>query len=70
MDFNSLVEDMMLERERLYTIMGIRHTGRRARKLDLVAKFIPLFDNYKLSGPGDDDEVDDIIRDPDYVPTL
>ena len=27
LDFNSLAEDMLLERERLYTIMGIRCTG-------------------------------------------
>ena len=40
LDFNSLAEDMLLERERLYTIMGIRRTGRSARKLDPAAKFI------------------------------
>ena len=50
--------------------MGIRRTGRSERKLDPIAKFIPSFDNYELDGPDDDDEVDDIIRDPDYVPTL
>ena len=71
MDFNSLVEDMLLERERLYTIMGIRLTSRSARKLDPVAKFISWFDKYELVGPSDDDEeIDDIIGDPDYVPTL
>ena len=69
LDFNSLVEDMLLERERLYTIMDIRRIGWSARKLDPVAKFIPWFDNYELSGP-DDDEIDDIIGDIDYVPTL
>ena len=61
---------MLLERERLYTIMGIRYTSRSTRKLDLAAQFIPWFDNYELGGLDDDDEVDDIIGDPDYVPTL
>ena len=70
LDFNSLAEDMLLERERLYTIMGIRRTGRSARKLDPAVKFIPWFDNYVLGGPNDDDEVDNIIGDPDYVPTM
>ena len=70
LDFNSLVEDMLLERERLYTIMDIQRTGRSARKLDHVAKFIPWFDKYELIGPDDDDEVDNIIGDPDYVPTM
>ena len=70
LDFNSLAEDMLLERERLYTIMGIRRMGRSARKLDSAAKFISWFDNYKLGGLDDDDEIDDIIGDPDYVPTL
>ena len=65
LDFNSLAEDMLLERERLYTIMGIRRTGRSARKLDPAAKFIPWFDKYKLVGPDDDEKIDDII-----VPTL
>ena len=50
--------------------MGIRRTCQSIRKLDHAAKFIPWFDNYELGGPDDDDEVDDIIRDPDYVPTI
>ena len=70
MDFNSLAENMLLERERLYTIMGIRRTGRNARKLDPTAKFIPWFDKYELVGPDDNEEIDDIIGDPDYVPTM
>ena len=70
MDFNSLVEDMLLERERLYTIMGIRRTSRSARKLDPAVKFILGFNKYELVGPDDDEEIDDIIGDPDYVPTL
>ena len=61
---------MLLERERLYIIMGIRRTGWSARKLDPVAKFIPWFDKYELGGPDDDNDVDDIIGDPDYVPTM
>ena len=60
---------MLLEREQLYTIMGIRRTGRNARKLDSAAKFILWFDNYKLDGPDDDNDVDDIIGDLDYVLT-
>ena len=56
-------------RERLYIIIGIRRTGQSARKLDPIAKFIPWFDNYELGGP-DDDEVDGIIGDLDYVPTM
>ena len=63
LDFNSLAEDMLLERERLYTIMGIRHTGRSARKLDLATKFIPWFDKCELGGPTDNHDVDDIIGD-------
>ena len=47
--------------------MGIRRIGRSARKLDPAAKFIPWFDKYELGGL--DDDVDDIIGDPDYVPT-
>ena len=69
LDFNFLVEDMLHEREHLYTIMGIQRTGRSAIKLDPAAKCIPWFDNYELGGL-DDDEVDDIIGDLDYVPTL
>ena len=62
---------MLLERERLYTIMGIRRIGRSTRKLDPAAKFILWFDNYELDGPDDDDdEVDDIIGDLDYILTL
>ena len=60
---------MLLERERLYTIMGIRRTGQNARILDLAAKFIFWFDKCELDGKVDDDVVvDDIIREPDYVP--
>ena len=70
LDFNSLVEDMLLERERLYTIMDIQRTGRSARKLDHVAKFILWFDKYELGGSYEDNDVDDIIGDPDYVPTM
>ena len=72
LDLNSLAEDMLLEKERLYTIMGIQCTGRGTRKLDLTAKFILWFNECELGGPAavnDDDEVDDIIGDPNYVPT-
>ena len=59
---------MLLERERLYIVMGIRRTGRSVRHLDPAAKFILWFDMYELGGHEDDD-VDDIIGYPDYVPT-
>ena len=73
LDFNSLAKKMLLERERLYAIMGIRRTGRSARKLVPTSQFISWFDKYEFDGPDDDDDddvdVDDIIRDPDYVLT-
>ena len=50
--------------------MGIQHMGQSTRKLDPAAKFIPWFDKYKLGGPDDNDDVDDIIRDPNYIPTM
>ena len=52
----------------MYTIMGIQHISQNIRKLDLVAKVILWFDKYELGGH-DDDDVDDIIGDPDYVST-
>ena len=55
-------------KEALYTDMGIWCTSRSVRHLDHTTKFIPWCDMYKLGGHEDDD-VDDIIRDPDYVPT-
>ena len=61
---------MLLEREQLYTIMGIQRIGRSTKKLDPVTKFILWFDKYEFGGPNDDNDVDDIIRDFDYVPTL
>ena len=70
LDFNSLAEDILLEREQLYSIMGIRRTGRNARKLDLAVKLILWFDKYEFGGSDDDNDVDDIIGDPDYVPTM
>ena len=50
--------------------MSIRRTGRSAKKLDHAAKFISWFDKYEFGGPDDDNDVDDIIGDPDYVPTM
>ena len=50
--------------------MGIRHIGRSARKLDHATKFILWFDKYELGGPDDDNDVDDIIKDLDYVPIM
>ena len=40
LDFNTLTNEMLLKREHLYIIMSIRRTGRSARQLDPVAKFI------------------------------
>ena len=48
--------------------MNIWRTGHNARHLDPATKLIPWFDTYEL-GKHEDDDVDDIIRDPDYVPT-
>ena len=69
LDFNSLAGAMLFEREQLYIIMGIRHTGRSTRKLDPAAKFISWFDGCELGGPDDDNDVDDILGDLDYVST-
>ena len=52
----------------MYTIMGIRSNGRSARKLNLIAKFILWYDMYELDGH-DNDDVDDIIGDSNYVCT-
>ena len=68
LDFNTLADDLLLEWKHLYTVMGILCTGWSARKLDHTVKFIHWFDMYELGGHEDDD-VDDIIGDPDYVPT-
>ena len=57
---------MLLERECLYSTMGIRSTSLSARHLDPTAKFICWFDMYELGGHEDVD-VDDIIGDPDCV---
>ena len=51
----------------MYTIMGIRRTSQSVRKLDLVAKFIQWFDKCELNGTTNDDVVDDIIEDVDYI---
>ena len=70
LNFISLAEEMLLKRERWYTIMDIRRTSRSTRKLDPVVKFIPWFDNYELGELDDDNDVDDIIGDPDYISTI
>ena len=61
---------MLLEREWLYIIIGIQCIGRSTRKLDLIAKFIPWFNKYEFGGPDDDNEIDNIIGDHNYVPTI
>ena len=69
LDFNTLADEILLEKKRIYTIMGIRRTGRSARKLDPATKFILWFDKYELGRHDDDDDIDDIIGDPNYVYT-
>jgi len=69
LDFNNLTDEMLLERERQYAEKGIQRTGRNTSHLDATAKFIPWFEYNELGGD-DFDEVDDVIRDPTYVPTI
>ena len=69
LDFNNLADEMLLERERQYAKKGIRRTGRSADRLDTAAKFIPWFEQNELGGD-DCEEVDDVIEDPTYVPTI
>jgi hypothetical protein len=69
LDFNNLADEMLLERERQYTEKGIRRTGGSTCHLDVAAKFIPWFEENELGGDGFD-EVDDVIEDPTYVPTI
>ena len=68
LDFNTLADEMLFEREHFYTAMGIRHTGCSTRHLDPIAKFIPWFDIYELGGH-ENDEIDKILGDLDYVTT-
>jgi len=69
LDFNNLAYEMLLERERQYAEKGIRRTGRSAGHLDAAAKFISWFEQNELGGD-DFDEVDGVIGDPTYVPTI
>ena len=68
LDFNTLTNEMLLENERLYTAMGIQRTGRSAIHLDPVVKFIHWFDMYEFGGH-ENDEIDKILGDLDYVTT-
>jgi hypothetical protein len=69
LDFNNLAYEMLLERERQYAEKGIRRIGRSTGHLDAAAKFISWFEQNELGGD-DFDEVDGIIGDPTYVPTI
>ena len=69
LDFNTLTKDIMLERESQLKVMGIRRTGRSARRLELAARFVPWYEEYELGGQSDDN-LDDIVDDPDYVPGM
>ena len=66
LNFNNLAYQMLLERERQYIAMGIRRTGRSARRLSPAARFVPWFEIIDFSDSESDDP-DDIINDPDYV---
>ena len=69
LDFNNLADEMLLERECQYAEKGIQRTGRSTCHLDAATKFIPWFEHNELGGD-DFDEVDDVIRDLTYVPTI
>jgi hypothetical protein len=69
LDFNNLADEMLLHRERRCTKKDIRCTGSSAGRLDVVAKFISLFKQNELGGD-ECEEVDDVIGDPTYVPTI
>ena len=60
---------MLLKRERQYAKKGIRRTEKNTGRLDAAAKFISWFEQNELGGD-DFDEVDDLTRDPTYVPTI
>jgi len=69
LDFNNLVDEMMLDREHQCTKKDIWRTESSAGRLDVVAKFIPLFEHNDLEGD-ECEEVDDVIGDHTYVPTI
>ena len=69
LDFNTLAEDILLERESQLKAKGIRRTGRSARCLEPVARFVPWYEEYELGGHSDDN-LDDTVDDPDYVPGM
>ena len=69
LDFNNLADEMLLERECQYAEKGIWRIGRSAGRLHAAAKFISWFEQNELGGD-DFDEVDDVTRDPTYVPTI
>ena len=69
LDFNTLAEDILLERESQLKAMGIRRTGRSARCLEPAARFVPWYEEYELGGHSDDN-LDDIVNDPNYVPGM
>ena len=69
LDFNTLAEDILLERESQLEAMGIRRTGRSARCLEPAARFVPWYEEYELGGHSDD-SIDNIVDDPDYVPGM
>jgi beta-galactosidase GanA len=67
--FNNFADEMLLKREHQYVKNGIQRTGRSTGHLDVAAKFITWFEHNEL-GEDDFDEVDEVIGDPIYVPTI
>ena len=69
LDFNTLAENILLERESQLQAMGICRTGRSAKCLEPAARFVLWYEEYELGGQNDDN-LDDIVDDPDYVPGM
>ena len=67
-EFNTLADEMLFERERQYATRGIHRTGRSARCLDPAARFVRWYETCPIGGIENED-VDDIVGDPDYVLT-
>jgi len=69
LDFNNLAYETLLEREPQYIKKDIRRTRRSVGRLDAATKFISWFEHNELRGD-DFDEVESVIRDPTYIPTI
>jgi hypothetical protein len=69
LDFNNLADEMLLERECRYIKKDIWPIKRSVNYMDVAAKFIPWFEQNEFGGD-DFDGGDDVIWDPNYVPTI